>query len=93
MDGTVDEGILLYKGQEKKEGLKNGTLQYPQTRPFQECWEQGIISILFYVSKDKKSIDFLLWKDIGSVYCFFQKALIGQQFCYFSCLSQLVATL
>ena len=47
MDGTVDEGILLYKGQEKKEGLKNGTLQYPQTRPFQECWEQGIISILF----------------------------------------------
>ena len=47
MDGTVNEGVLLYKGQEKKEDLKNRTLRYQQTRPFQECWEQGIISILF----------------------------------------------
>jgi len=53
MDGTVNEGILRYKGQEKRK-----TLRYQQMRTFEECWEQGNMSIYVYGRTDKRNIDF-----------------------------------
>ena len=77
MDGTVNEGILLHKGQEKRK-----TLWYQQMK--------GICPFTFRGQRIRETFIFSLErifdKYVFSV--FFYQTLIGHPyFCYFSCLS------